>query len=118
MSRHGSHAFTIAAVTLVGEPGMQALVDAMTPADIGAVPHRRSSRPRPHSRTGPFLEGAKSMTTQTAKTYRKAPLTTPTNLSANAVRDLSGALTTLLADFFALYLKTKNFHWHISGHHF
>jgi starvation-inducible DNA-binding protein len=58
------------------------------------------------------------MTTQTAKTYRKAPLATPTNLSANAVRDLSGALTTLLADFFALYLKTKNFHWHISGQHF
>jgi starvation-inducible DNA-binding protein len=57
-------------------------------------------------------------TTQTAKTYRKTPLATPTNLSANAVRDLSGALTTLLADFFALYVKTKNFHWHISGQHF
>ena len=56
-------------------------------------------------------------TTQTAKTYRKAPLATPTNLSTNAVRDLSGALTTLLADFFALYVKTKNFHWHISGQH-
>src|SRR5471030_2778360 len=59
-----------------------------------------------------------SMTTQTAKEHRKAPLATPTNLSTNAVRDLSGALTTLLADFFALYLKTKNFHWHISGPHF
>jgi starvation-inducible DNA-binding protein len=59
-----------------------------------------------------------SMTTQTAKEHRKAPLATPTNLSANAVRDLSGALTTLLADFFALYLKTKNFHWHVSGPHF
>jgi starvation-inducible DNA-binding protein len=58
------------------------------------------------------------MTTQTAKAYRKAPLATPTNLSTNAVRDLSGALTTLLADFFALYLKTKNFHWHVSGPHF
>src|SRR5262252_8660113 len=58
------------------------------------------------------------MTTQTAKVFRKAPLTTPTNLSANAVRDLSGALNTLLADMFALYLKTKNFHWHMSGPHF
>jgi starvation-inducible DNA-binding protein len=58
------------------------------------------------------------MTTQTAKELRKAPLATPTNLSTNAVRDLSGALTTLLADFFALYLKTKNFHWHVSGPHF
>jgi starvation-inducible DNA-binding protein len=58
------------------------------------------------------------MTTATAKTLRKAPLTTPTNLDSDAVRDLSGALTTLLADVFALYVKTKNFHWHISGPHF
>jgi len=49
---------------------------------------------------------------------RKAPLATPTDLKSNAVRDLSGALTTLLADTFALYLKTKNFHWHVSGPHF
>ena len=58
------------------------------------------------------------MSTATAKTLRKAPLSTPTNLDSNAVRDLSGALTTLLADVFALYVKTKNFHWHISGPHF
>ncbi len=58
------------------------------------------------------------MTIATAKTLRKAPLTTPTNLDSNAVRDLSGALTALLADFFALYVKTKNFHWHVSGPHF
>src|ERR1700682_5110895 len=49
---------------------------------------------------------------------RKAPLETPTDLKSNAVRDLSAALTTLLADFFALYVKTKNFHWHMSGPHF
>ena len=36
----------------------------------------------------------------------------------NATRDISGALNMLLADMFALYLKTKNFHWHISGPHF
>ncbi len=58
------------------------------------------------------------MSTATAKAIRKAPLATPTNLDTNAVRDLSGALTTLLADFFALYVKTKNFHWHVSGPHF
>jgi starvation-inducible DNA-binding protein len=58
------------------------------------------------------------MTTATAKVYRKAPLATPTDLGADAVRDLSGALTTLVADMFALYLKTKNFHWHVSGPHF
>jgi starvation-inducible DNA-binding protein len=58
------------------------------------------------------------MTIATAKANRKAPLVTPTNLDTNAVRDLSGALTALLADFFALYVKTKNFHWHVSGPHF
>jgi starvation-inducible DNA-binding protein len=52
------------------------------------------------------------------KTRRKAPLATPTTLGANAVQDLSGALTVLLADMFALYVKTKNFHWHVSGQHF
>jgi starvation-inducible DNA-binding protein len=45
-------------------------------------------------------------------------LDTPTDLSANAIGDISGALNGLLADSFALYLKTKNFHWHMSGPHF
>ena len=45
-------------------------------------------------------------------------LATPTDLSQEAVRDISGALNALLADMFALYLKTKNFHWHVSGAHF
>src|SRR6202162_1428596 len=58
------------------------------------------------------------MNTESAKTRRKAPLATPTNLGTDAVRDISGALTILLADMFALYLKTKNFHWHVSGPHF
>jgi starvation-inducible DNA-binding protein len=58
------------------------------------------------------------MTTKDAKTRRNAPLATPTNLHSNAVPELSGALTTLLADVFALYMKTKNFHWHMSGPHF
>ncbi len=49
---------------------------------------------------------------------RKAPLATPSDLGGNAVRDISGALNELLADVFALYLKTKNFHWHMSGPHF
>src|SRR5260370_21670848 len=58
------------------------------------------------------------MNVKDAKTLRIAPLNTPTDLKSNAVRDISGALTTLLADMFALYLKTKNFHWHMSGPHF
>ncbi len=53
-----------------------------------------------------------------AKARRMAPLKTPTDLTSNAARDLSGALTTLLADMLALYVKTKNFHWHVSGPHF
>ena len=58
------------------------------------------------------------MDVKEAKARRKAALDTPTNLGANATRDLSGALTALLADVFALYVKTKNFHWHMSGPHF
>ena len=58
------------------------------------------------------------MTRSEAKTRRTAPLATPTGLASNAIPDLAGALTTLLADMFALYVKTKNFHWHISGPHF
>jgi len=45
-------------------------------------------------------------------------LETPTSLGANASNDISGALNALLADAYALYLKTKNFHWHMSGSHF
>jgi starvation-inducible DNA-binding protein len=53
-----------------------------------------------------------------AEKHRKSPLATPTTLGANATTDISGALAALLADVFALYLKTKNFHWHMSGPHF
>jgi starvation-inducible DNA-binding protein len=45
-------------------------------------------------------------------------LDTPTDLSNDAVRELSAKLNEILADAFALYLKTKNFHWHVSGPHF
>src|SRR5262245_48396111 len=54
----------------------------------------------------------------TVKERRKAPLTTPTGLGDNTRRDISVALNSLLADVFPLYLKTKNFHWHVSGPHF
>jgi len=47
-----------------------------------------------------------------------APLQTPTDLSEDAVSAISAELNGLLADTFALYLKTKNFHWHVSGPHF
>lgn len=52
------------------------------------------------------------------KTRRKAPLATPSDLAADATTDIGAALNGILADVFALYLKTKNFHWHMSGPHF
>ena len=58
------------------------------------------------------------MTAQESRVLRTAPLATPTDLKPNAVRDVAGELNILLADMFGLYLKTKNFHWHVSGPHF
>jgi len=58
------------------------------------------------------------MNAQDGKPRRIPALETPTDLKSNAVRDLAGALNALLADMFGLYLKTKNFHWHVSGPHF
>ncbi len=58
------------------------------------------------------------MTIRDAKQLKTASLATPTGLEPEAVRDISGALNALLADMFALYLKTKNFHWHVSGPNF
>jgi starvation-inducible DNA-binding protein len=50
--------------------------------------------------------------------HARAELQGPTDLESAAVRDISAALGALLADVFALYVKTKNFHWHMSGTHF
>jgi starvation-inducible DNA-binding protein len=58
------------------------------------------------------------MSVRDAKPLRTAPLATRTDLKSDAVIDLSGALNIILADMFGLYLKTKNFHWHMSGPHF
>ncbi len=49
---------------------------------------------------------------------QKAPMNTPTDLKPAATKDIAGALNAIVADVFALYLKTKNFHWHLSGPHF
>jgi starvation-inducible DNA-binding protein len=59
-----------------------------------------------------------TMSNRNAEALQTAPLATPTELEPDAVRDVAGALNALLADMFALYLKTKNFHWHVSGPHF
>jgi starvation-inducible DNA-binding protein len=52
------------------------------------------------------------------KQRRTAKTAAPSDLGADAIRDLAGALNAVLADVFALYFKTKNFHWHVSGPHF
>jgi starvation-inducible DNA-binding protein len=58
------------------------------------------------------------MSVRDVRALKAAALQTPTDLAPDAIRDISGALNILLADMFGLYLKTKNFHWHVSGPHF
>jgi starvation-inducible DNA-binding protein len=53
-----------------------------------------------------------------AQQHQNAPLRTPTDLKAAATKDIAAAMNGILADVFALYMKTKNFHWHMSGPHF
>ncbi|HVY05519.1 MAG TPA: DNA starvation/stationary phase protection protein [Burkholderiales bacterium] len=61
---------------------------------------------------------AKSIDKKDLASRRRAPLATPTDLKAAATRDVSGSMNAILADVYALYFKTKNFHWHVSGPHF
>src|SRR6266481_8807498 len=70
-----------------------------------------------HSKDGRIM--AKSNPRKAELVHRRdAPLETRTDLTREATRDISGAMNAILADVFALYLKTKNFHWHMTGHHF
>ena len=55
---------------------------------------------------------------QDARQRRKAAINTPSSLTAKGSQDIAGGMNAMLADVFALYLKTKNFHWHMSGPHF
>src|SRR6266436_4689728 len=59
-----------------------------------------------------------SKKTKELRGRRSAPLATRTDLASAAIRDIAGAMNAILADVFALCLKTKNFHWHLSGPHF
>src|SRR5438874_3687840 len=65
----------------------------------------------------PMIKPNSKRTSELAQ-RRDAPLATRTDLSRAAVKDISGAMNAILADVFALYVKTKNFHWHMSGPHF
>jgi starvation-inducible DNA-binding protein len=64
------------------------------------------------------MPGNGSIKTAELLRRRAAPLATPTDLTRSATKDIAGAMNAILADVFALYLKTKNFHWHMSGPHF
>ena len=64
------------------------------------------------------MKSSDTTKTQDLKHRRDAPLATPTDFRPAATRDIAGALNVVLADVFALYMKTKNFHWHVSGPHF
>src|SRR6266567_9338869 len=68
-------------------------------------------RPRPSAEGIPKMSGSQEM-------HQNASVEVETDLGSDAVRSISAALNTLLADMFALYMKTKNFHWHMSGPHF
>jgi starvation-inducible DNA-binding protein len=57
-------------------------------------------------------------TTERLEREQLSPLVTPTDLKASATKDIAGSMNAILADVFALYMKTKNFHWHMSGPHF
>ena len=63
-------------------------------------------------------KSARSAKLDVAKARRRAPLVTPSDLKAGSSKDIAAAMNGILADVFALYLKTKNFHWHMSGPHF
>lgn len=61
---------------------------------------------------------AKTSSTAKVRKLQEAPILFPTDLGEKASKDISAAMDSILADVFALYLKTKNFHWHVSGPHF
>jgi starvation-inducible DNA-binding protein len=64
------------------------------------------------------MTGPDSSETAALHERRKLPRSTATDLQAEATRDISAAMNAILADIYAMYLKTKNFHWHMSGPHF
>ena len=72
---------------------------------------------KPTQRKNNMSRNSSAKTSQLLR-EREAPLATPTDLTPSATKDIAGTMNAILADVFALYLKTKNFHWHMSGSHF
>jgi starvation-inducible DNA-binding protein len=95
--------------------------DPIAPAgDALGRSHRRNdpvARPQPIAKE-PFMTRSDPPDAAALHERRSVPLATPTDLKPAATRDISAAMNAVLADVYALYLKTKNFHWHMSGPHF
>jgi starvation-inducible DNA-binding protein len=64
------------------------------------------------------MKTSDAVKTQELKQRQRLPLATPIDLEADATNDIAAVMNAILADVFALYVKTKNFHWHMSGPHF
>src|SRR5438045_7534283 len=79
--------------------------------------HRPINRRKQAERTKNMKRNNSTKTAE-LRQRRDVPLAVPTDLTRSAVKDIAGAMNAILADVFALYLKTKNFHWHMSGRHF
>src|SRR5260370_9451393 len=75
------------------------------------APYRRAGRKNNMKRNSPTKNSELLQ-------RREAPLATPTDLTRSATKDIAAAMNAILADVFALYVKTKNFHCHMSGPHF
>jgi starvation-inducible DNA-binding protein len=85
-------------------------------ADGLARRHLEATKSNPHNESNMTRNGSTQLSE--LRQRRTAPLRTPTDLTRSATTDIAGAMNAILADVFALYLKTKNFHWHMSGPHF
>jgi len=104
------------------------MIDNQIDLEESAVRRARQNNPntksdfdranRTSTSTNETMNKANSKKTLELLHRRDAPLETRTDLTASATKDISAAMNAVLADVFALYVKTKNFHWHMSGPHF
>ena len=89
---------------------------AAASSDPAAKSVAEASTPSPRKATA--AKGVGGPAELLANRAARGRLTTPSDLSDNAVKDVAGALNAILADIYAIFFKTKNFHWHVSGPHF
>ena len=105
------------------DPQLEKAVELVMPGYPPAprsLPHRPSDLPAYPKQIGrsEVMKNSDGMKTREFEVRQNSPLITPTDLKAAATKDIAGAMNAILADVFALYVKTKNFHWHMSGPHF